>query len=169
MEVRTVVTRPRGFSGVRDFGMARTVTRIAAPGVIWPKGSPGAGAGMYRSSGMPGWVRQRGWISVAVALVMAVMLSGVTGCSRGRGHGAAAGPVTVAVSPSRPLQVTVPGVATVRGPRGAFRGRGTVTVRPVRAPLPFRGSLVAAGTGIDVTFSGVMLARPLTNHLRHLQ
>jgi hypothetical protein len=96
-----------------------------------------------------------------MALVVAAV-TGMAGCGSGPQRATSAGPVTVRVSASRALRVTVPGVATVTGPRGAFRGHGTVTVRPVRSALPFGNSLTAAGTGIDVTFSGVTLARPLT-------
>lgn len=95
-----------------------------------------------------------------MALVAA--MAGVVACGSGPQRAVSARPVTVTVSSSRALRVTVPGVATVAGPRGAFRGHGTVTVRPVRSALPFGNSLRAAGTGVDVTFSGVTLARPLT-------
>ena len=107
-------------------------------------------------------VNQYSRTAPAIALVVTAATAVMAGCDGGPRHAAAAGPVTVAVSPSRPLQVTVPGVATVTGPRGAFRGRGKVTVRPVQAQLPFGNSLTAAGTGIDVTFSGVTLSRALT-------
>jgi hypothetical protein len=89
------------------------------------------------------------------------MAAGIGGCGGGP-RPAAAHSVTIAVSPSRPLRVTIPGVATVTGPAGSFRGHGTVTVAPVHVPLPYGGSLAAAGTGIDVRFSGVTLSRPLT-------
>jgi hypothetical protein len=107
-------------------------------------------------------VNQFSRLAPAMAMVVIAATTVVTGCDGGPRHAAAAGPVTVAVSQARALRVTVPGVATVTGQRGAFRGRGKITVRPVRARLPFGNSLAAAGTGIDVTFSGVTLSRPLT-------
>src|ERR1019366_5611334 len=61
--------------------------------------------------------------------------------------------------------VTLPSAACDGSRRGdchgaGFRGRGTITVAPVRAvraSLPYGTSLSAAGAGIDVTFSGVTL------------
>ena len=100
----------------------------------------------------------------AMALTAAVVAAGISGCSSGPQR-AASHSATAEVSPSRPLRVTVPGVATVTAPAGSFRGRGTITVAPVRAvraSLPYGTSLSAAGTGIDVTFSGVTVSRPLT-------
>src|ERR1039458_6714102 len=95
----------------------------------------------------------------AMALSGAGGAAGIGGCSSGPQR-AASHSATAEVSPSRPLRVTVPGVATVTAPAGSFRGRGTITVAPVRAvraSLPYGTSLSAAGTGIDVTFSGVTL------------
>ncbi len=70
--------------------------------------------------------------------------------------------VTVRVSPSRRMQVHLAGGVTVSGKAGTFRGNGDVVVRLRPAPaLPYGGSLTAAGAGVDVTFQGVALTRPL--------
>src|ERR1019366_6074522 len=65
--------------------------------------------------------------------------------------------------------VTLPSAAGDGSRRGDCHGAGRVIPgprhdhrRPVRASLPSGTSLSAAGTGIDVTFSGVTVSRPLT-------
>lgn len=103
----------------------------------------------------------RGYRSFGVFVVVGtVLLAGAVGCGSGPKQAPAAS-VTARVSPSTALHLTVPGVATVSGPAGSFRGTGTVTATPVHLGLPFGNGLSAAGTGIDVTFAGVTLARPL--------
>ena len=103
--------------------------------------------------------RVRSWRAAALAVVVAA--AGASGCGSGPRAGFVRS-VSVAVSSSRPLRAAVAGVATVTAPAGSFRGHGKVTVTAMQAPLPYGGSLTAAGSGIDVTFSGVTLARPLT-------
>lgn len=108
----------------------------------------GRGGRRWRARAMPG----------VLSLVM--LVSGLAGCSGSADP--AAKSVTVAVSASRAVHVTVPGVATVSGSAGSVRGTGKISVMAVRPPLPFGGALQSAGTGIDIRFSGVRLVRPLT-------
>jgi hypothetical protein len=91
-------------------------------------------------------------------IVASLVLAGAAACSSGPKQSS----VTAHVSPSTALHLTIRGVATVSGPAGSFRGTGTVTASPVHVALPFGGGLSAAGTGIDVTFAGAKLVRPLT-------
>jgi hypothetical protein len=116
---------------------------------------------MKRSMGLTRALRRRRRSFWAIALAVATATAGAGGCSS-EPHPVPLHPVKTAVSPSQPLRVTLPQVATVTAPAGSFRGHGTITVTPVRIALPYGGSLSAAGTGIDVTYSGVTLSRPLT-------
>lgn len=107
-----------------------------------------------------GTLVRRARLLACAAVSAAMLLAGLGGCAGGTSP--AGRSVTVAVSQARAVRVTVPGVATVSGPAGALRGTGTITVTPVRLRLPFDGALQPAGTGVDVRFSRVWLARPLT-------
>jgi hypothetical protein len=116
----------------------------------------GADGGIRRSAGSQ-------WLVVMMAV--AVAASGASACSSGSssaGHARVADTVHVKVSSSRPLHVTLPRIATLTAPAGAFRGQGQVAITTAGAALPYGGSLTAAGTGIDVAFSGVTLVRPIT-------
>lgn len=68
----------------------------------------------------------------------------------------------MAVSPRRPLRVIVRGVVTVTGPRGAFTRRGTVVLRRSRARVIGGIGVRAAGVGMDVSFRGTRLRKPLS-------
>jgi hypothetical protein len=93
----------------------------------------------------------------AVSLLIAAM-SACSGPAQASRH---TGPVAVPASSSRALRATLPTVATVVGSAGSFVGHGSVTVTAAHAELPYAGSLSAAGTGVNVRFSGVRLVRPL--------
>lgn len=99
------------------------------------------------------------WRSFGVFVVsVALLLAGAVGCSSGARQPSA----SATVSPGTALRLTLPGVGTVSGSAGSFQGTGTVTAVPVHIPLPFGSGMSAAGTGIDVKFSGLRLTRPLT-------
>jgi hypothetical protein len=100
--------------------------------------------------------------SLAV-VVSALVSTGATACGiGGTAPGHAVSSLHIKVSSSQALHVTLPEVATLTAPTGSFRGDGQITITEGRAALPFASSLTPAGNGIDVTFSGVTLVRPIT-------
>ena len=96
-----------------------------------------------------------------MTLAAVLLAAGMSACSsHPQPH--AAKSASASVTASKPLTIRLPGVAVVTAPAGTFRGHGRMTVTAGHAVMPYGGSLVPAGSGIDVKFSGVTLVRPLT-------
>lgn len=70
--------------------------------------------------------------------------------------------VRIAVDPSLPLAVVVPGLGRIVGPSGAFSSPGHMVVRGVAAESPEDAVVTTEGPGVDVTFEGTELVSDLT-------
>lgn len=71
-------------------------------------------------------------------------------------------PVTVTVRAADPIRVDVPGVGTLTGPKGAVTGDGSIVLQPVAGQPTLPAGMRVTGNGVDVTFTGTKLAKPLT-------
>jgi hypothetical protein len=71
-------------------------------------------------------------------------------------------PITIQVGPSRPVDVSVPEVGTLVAASDSFSRSGTMTITPRKARPPARDGVAVSGTGLDVTFSGTKLTKPVT-------
>ncbi|MEU8076035.1 hypothetical protein AB0B31_11335 [Catellatospora citrea] len=67
----------------------------------------------------------------------------------------------VTVAPAEALDVAVPGVGRLHGTAGSFTKAGTVRISSLRSDQPRNDLVVASDVGLDVSFVGTSLARPL--------
>ncbi|GGS10241.1 hypothetical protein GCM10010169_63780 [Micromonospora fulviviridis] len=67
----------------------------------------------------------------------------------------------VTVAPADALDVAVPGVGRLQGAAGSFTKAGTVRISSLRSDQPRNDFVVTSDVGLDVSFVGTSLARPL--------
>jgi hypothetical protein len=94
---------------------------------------------------------------LTIALVVAAMVASVA-CFGGSANRS----TTIKVAWDQPLAVSIPGVAALTGPVGAVSGTGSATINTVTGAFPPDTGIATGGTGVDVSFAGVTLTRPLT-------
>ena len=71
-------------------------------------------------------------------------------------------PITVPVRADTPIRVDVPGVGTLSGEPGSVSGPGKLVVQPMRGQPALPAGVRVTGPGVDVSFDGTTLAKPLT-------
>ena len=79
------------------------------------------------------------------------------------GNGADAGrPIVIHVGPGSGVTVRVPKVGTLVAAKGSFSSPGTMTITTNSATPPTGDGVTVAGPGVDVTFNGTKLIKPVT-------
>ncbi|MFI7598197.1 hypothetical protein [Actinoplanes sp. NPDC049681] len=115
---------------------------------------------------------RRKWGLIGAGATALTLVAGFVTYNRGTEHAApqaaagapsrAGGVISVEVAPERPLAVDIPGVGAITGDKGTFSRPGTVEIQPRSADLSATTGVTTAGSGLDVSFHGTALRRPLS-------
>jgi hypothetical protein len=125
------------------------------------------------SSGLRAWSRLATTVALATIVSLVASACGVSGAGSPQSvtahtSGQLAARITylgsaktVRVSPQTGVSVRLRSVATITGSPGTVDGTGTATITPVSVSFTDGPGLTSAGTGIEVTFHGARLVKPL--------
>jgi hypothetical protein len=108
-------------------------------------------------------------VALAAAGTGVAVLSSRSGSASVRHAAAAAGngtdagrPIVIHVGPGSGVTVRVPKVGTLVAAKGSFSSPGTMTITTNSATPPTGDGVTVAGPGVDVTFNGTKLIKPVT-------